>query len=680
MAAVKKKGLSDEEIGLIVDRKVRLAVGVGSSKLAKEREKITKYYNGEAPAPQHKGQSTYVSSDVYDAVEAMKADLLETFGGSQRIGQFEPEGPGDAEACRIATDYVSYLIYRKNPGWAVFHDIVDDGLKSRVGVVKIYWDEDKEYEDEEFEGLDEMTVQGLVAQEDVEELEAEPDEFGVYSGTLTRVKRNKSQVRIEAVAPENFGVEPQAKRLEDSFHHHWELMTKDEMEAMGLDTSKLKDVNPDADENIDTSTETEARFEQIDTGYSPSDDEDQETLKKYKVYECYVRLRKTPQDRIRLYRVIRVANVTLECTEVDRSPFKVFVPLRVAHSFWGNSFANRVVQTQNARTVLTRGILDHTVITLNPRYTVLQGGLTNPREMIDGRIGGLVNITRPDAVQPLMQANLNPFVYQTIEMLKQNKEETTGTSSLAQGLNKDAISNQNSQGMIQDLVDLSKQRAKVVARNFAEFLREVYEEVYRLVIENEDRQEIVELAGNWVEIDPKRWSERKAFRLNFHLGKAANEAEAMKYVSLLTLAGQDPELARMIGSKGKYNVATKVMTINDIPNHADFITPPDQIPPPEPPPEVMLKMKELELKNLELEDRKQEREVNSQLEMARLQHEQAMKALELQDRELEIKLKLAESHRKDMQIANEIDISQREMTIAEQTPMEPGKAIVSPNS
>jgi len=33
-----------------------------------------------------------------------------------------------------------------------------------------------------------------------------------------------------------------------------------------------------------------------------------------------------------------------------------------------------------------------------------------------------------------------------------------------------------------------------------------------------------------------------------------------------------------------------------------------------------------------------------------------------------------------MQIANEIDISQREMTIAEQTPMEPGKAIVSPNS
>jgi len=681
MAVTKaKQGLSEEDIGLLVDRKVALAVGVATSKLSDEREKVLKYYNGEAPKQQHKGQSSYVSTDVYDAVESMKADLLETFGGSQEIGQFEPQGPNDVESCRIATDYCSYIIYRQNPGWQIFHDVVDDGLKARVGIVKVYWDEQKETEDHEFEGLDEYTVEGLAALDEVEELEAEQDATGLYRGKLTKVKADRSQVRIEPVAPENFGVEPQAKSLADAFHYHLELLTLDEMEAMGLDISKLKDTNPDADENTDRSTETEARFSQVESGYTPDEEHDHQGLKRYKVYECYLRL--APKGkRPQLHKVVRCAGQTLLMEPVARSPFKVFTPLRVSHSFWGNNFAKRVIPTQNARTVLTRGILDHTAITLNPRYTVLQGGLTNPREMLDNRLGGLVNITRPDAVKPLEQANLNPFVYQTLEMLKANKEETTGTSSLSQGLNKDAISKQNSQGLVADLVDLSKQRAKVVARNFAEFLAELYIEVYQLVIENEDRRQVVELAGNWVEINPKTWAERKNFRISFHLGQGAADTEAMKYVGLLTMAAQDPELNRMIGAEGRYNVATKVMSLKGIRNVSDFIKHPSELDPPEPPIEVQLKMKELEFKEREWAAKAQLQEMKAMADQAKAQHETLMAQMAAANEKLEQFLKLAENHRKDMETANKIDIAQREIAITEKAPMtEPAKPIVSPNS
>ena len=78
------------------------------------------------------------------------------------------------------------------------------------------------------------------------------------------------------------------------------------------------------------------------------------------------------------------------------------------------------------------------MVTNNPRYTVVKGGLTNPRELIDNRVGGIVNVTRPDAIHPMPQASLNPFVFQTIQMLDEDKEDTSGVSRLSQGLNKDA--------------------------------------------------------------------------------------------------------------------------------------------------------------------------------------------------------------------------------------------------
>jgi hypothetical protein len=678
------KEMAPDQIAALVDRKIRTAVGIDSSKLQKERERVLKYYDGTLPAPQHSGQSTYVSNDVYDSVEALKADLLETFGGGQDIVKFSPQNAKDVEPCRIATEYVSYIVYRKNPGYFIFHDVIDDGLKARIGVVKVYWHSEKEFQEETFDGLDEETVQGLVAQDDIDELEAEHQGDGTFAGKLSRIAADRSHVRIDPVAPEEFFAEPQASnsaRLDEYFHGQRTLLTKTEMQEQGFDVSKLKGLTPDGDDKVDGDIEKDARFAKIDSGSISADSTSNEEDRPFIVYECYVRFTKVKGDKARLYKVVMVQKTVLLCEEVSRSPFKVFVPLRSAHNFWGNSFAAKVIPTQNARTVLTRGILDHTTMTNNPRYTVLQGGLTNPREMLDNRLGGIVNISRPDAVAPLMQSPLNPFVFNTLEMLKANKEETTGTSSLAQGLNKDAISTQNSQGMIQDLVTLSKQRAKVVARNFAQFLADVYIEAYTLTIENDDKQSAFEVAGNWVDIDPRTWIERKDAQITFHLGQNAADAEALRFAGMFERAAGNPALARAIGEKGAYNAAVHTMRLMGVKNTADFITDPQTLPPPQPSPQEQMEMKKLELETKKIEADLQKAATEAQLrikemelEMARMEHERATLGIETQ-------LKIAESHRKDMQVANEIDVAQRELDIAEAAPsIEPAKAIVSANS
>jgi hypothetical protein len=671
------KALDGEKIGVLVDRRIEQAVGVSTSKLAKERERVNRYYNSELPARASQGSSSYVSNDVYDSVEALKASLLETFAGGQDIIQFTPQGPEDVEPCMIATEYASYVFFRQNCGYEICHDVIDDGLKARVGVVKIYWDENKAYQDEDFEHLPEEDVHGLAAQEEITELNAEVDpETGGYKGTLTRLKADLSQVVIENIAPEEFGIEPRAKKLKGAFHYHRTLKTLGELKAMGLDIKKLKGKAPDGEDSTDTEVEEHARNIQLDAG-TRNDNEVTDEMRPYKVYECYMEM--APDgDRPRLYKIIRCCKVTLDIQEVDRSPFKVFVPLRVGHSFYGQNFAQRVVQTQNARTVLTRGILDHTSITNNPRYTVLQGGLTNPREMLDNRLGGLVNITRPDAVAPLQQAGLNPFVYQTLEMLKASNEETTGVSALSQGLNKDAISKQNSQGMVNDLVNLSQTRQKIVARNFGNFLCEVFIEIYRLVLENENRQSVVELAGRWVDIDPKTWIERKDATVTLHLGQNDSNAEAMKFTSLLTMAAQNPQLSRMVGEQGLYNASVKILKLSGIKNTADYLTPPEKLPPPQPDPIAIAKMQ------IEKQD-SDARMLTAQAAMEKAKvadknHEmQAM--ISKMKMDFEHFIKTADSHRKDMDVANRIDVSQRELDIVEKAPeTEPAKAIVSPNS
>jgi hypothetical protein len=678
------KEMAPDQIAALVDRKIRTAVGIDSSKLSEERTRVLKYYDGTLPKPQHSGQASYVSNDVYDAVESMKADLLETFGGGQDIVKFSPQNAKDVEPCRIATEYVSYLIYRKNPGYFIFHDVIDDGLKARIGVVKVYWQDEKEYQDEEFEGLDEETVQGLVAQDDIDELEAEHQGDGTFAGKLSRVSADNSSVRIDPVAPEEFFAEPQASnsaRLDEYFHGQRTPLTKTEMKAQGLDTSKLKGLKPDADDKVDGDIEKDTRFQKIDSGSISSDNEDKEEDRPFTVYECYVRFTKVKGDKARLYKVVMVQKTVLLCEEVSRSPFKVFVPLRSAHNFWGNSFSAKVIPTQNARTILTRGILDHTTITNNPRYTVLQGGLTNPREMLDNRLGGIVNVSRPDAVAPLQQASLNPFVFNTLEMLKSNKEETTGTSSLAQGLNKDAISSQNSQGMVQDLVTLSKQRAKVIARNFAQFLADIYIEAYTLVIEHDDKASVFEVAGNWVDVDPRTWVQRKDAQITFHLGQNAADAEALRFAGMFERAATNPALARAIGEQGAYNAAVHTMKLMGIKNTADFITDPKQLPPPQPDPVQEMEKKKLEAEVLKIQSAAETAQLKAEVDKMKLEVEVERLKAEMANLKLENTLKLAESHRKDMQVANEIDVSQRELDIVEAAPsIEPAKAIVSANS
>ena len=679
---MKDKPLTDEAIGVLIDRKINESLIWYNAKLSREREKAMSYYNGDLPLRQSSGSSSYISTEVYDAVESMKSQLLETFSAGREIAKFDPNSPEDAEEARIATAYCDYVVFRQNDGYQIFSDIIHDGLIARVGVAKVYWEENEHIIDEEFDDLTEEEVMALAAEDDVMDLTAEvdEDEAFLYSGKLTR-KRDASQVRIEVLNPEEFCIEPQAKHLgPEYFCDHRSLKTKDDLIKMGFDRKKVESISRVEDKlSLQALPETWARFQQLDAGFKVDTSDYQDEAKTILVHECYWKFRREGDKHAKLYKIVRAGNVTLEIQEVEDLPFVVFAPLPIPHSFYGNNFAARVIPSQNVRTVLTRAIVDHATITVNPRYTVLKGGLTNPRELLDNRLGGLVNVTRPDAISPLEQAPLNPFVYQTLELIKAQTEETTGISSLSQGLNKDAISSQNSDAMVERLVSLSQTRQKVIARNFANnFLIPLYLKVYSLVVAKEDREKVVELAGNWVKVKPSGWRDRKSVSVSLHLGYREHESEAQKRLEMAAFMTQSPAFAPMFQMPNAYKLASDVMKLRGMTNVNDYLTPPEMIPPPQPDPMAVQQMQNEAMKAqaalITAQATAGKVQANAQIDQTKI-------GLEAEKSAVDAQIKVQDANRKDVDIMNKVEIAQREMALAERTAATEVKQsnIVSPN-
>ena len=597
------KKVDDDKLVTILDDNIRRSIGYYDSQISRERKQVVDFYNATLPKPAHDGNSKYVSMDVYDAVESMKAALLETFSTGYKTVRFAAQTGEDTRIAEIATAYCDYVANRQNNLFDVMQSVIHDGLVARAGIAKVYWDEREDSYCEPIQDLTEEELDMLLAQENVEIEEVEQDELGLYSGEL-RVYQDASQVAIESIPPEELVIEPQCKSLETvSFIGHRTTMTISELREAGYDEKLIAKIGDHEDVEMETDPEILSRHEEIgaDRGFNAKGFQDQ--VRSVTVYEVYLDVDIEGSGIAETYKVIKAGNVILHKEVCNYLPFVAFVPLPIPHAFFGSNFGSKVVPIQTARTVLTRSILDHAMITNNPRYTVVKGGLTNPRELIDNRVGGIVNVSRPDAINPMPQAPLNPFIFQTIQMLDEDKEDTTGVSRLSQGLNKDAISKQNSAAMVEQLATMSQQRQKIIARNFANgFLKPLYQMIYQLVIEHETQDKIVEIAGDYVEVNPSSWGSKRDVTVELHLGYGEQEQEAQKYLALHMMMSQDETLSTMYTPENQHKLMSHVMEYNGIKNVKDYLTPPSELPEKGPDPAQQMAM-EMQQKQMELQER-----------------------------------------------------------------------------
>lgn len=610
--------LTDEDIGKIIARAISQTKDYTDNKLSAERQEVLKYYNGELPGPMFKGDSSHVSRDVHDVVNAMRADIEESFSAHNRVVEFEADYNHTADDSKQATNYCRQTFFKENDGSDVMYTTITDGLLARIGVVKVYYDEEIEVEEYEFEDVTVAEADILVTSLSKPEIDSESltlNEDGTYSGVVKNNVSNKKIV-VENIQPENFLIENNAISVEKAkFVAHRVKKTRSWfVENYGEDVAEDIDYRNDEDVN-DTLERTMRR----DFAYTDDDLELDDSQMEATLYECYALLDVDGIGTSKLWKVNYCSGKVLDKERVAFKPFAVFVPLPIPHTFIGENYAHSIIPIQKAKTVSYRQTLNHNLMTSNPRYMVESNGLMNPAELLDNRFGGVVNVRNMNSIAPLPTPNLNPYIMPFLGMLNEDKEQLSGITKLSQGMNKDALSTQNAEGKVEMLMSAAQTKRKVIGRKFGDFMKDIFYLIYNTAIDYVDQETLVEVSGVQAEVNPSAWKRRNPATVQLTLGYAERDQKAMELQNLHMALSQDPSFQGQYTQAGKDKLVRQILELRGIPDTESILMPLDQVEPPQPDPMQEIAMQREQLSLQHLQKQIEQMDIRAQIELLEAQ-------------------------------------------------------------
>lgn len=570
----RQKKLSEAEIANAVDREVAAWEADESTTLSSSRARAMEYYLGEPFGNEQEGRSSYVSRDVTDTVEWIKPELIKKFASGDDTMRFEPEGPSDVQAAQQATDYVSYLFFRKNPGFRILYEWINDGLLQKDGIVKCWWDTDKSVVREEYEGLTEMELQMLLADDRVELLEKEYRDVELPDGNVVQVcdvavgvEGAQSGITVENIPPEEFIMSSRGKCIATTpFCAHRRLMPVSDIRAMGFEVDLEKD-GLDFDSSINWEEEKRARHKIDDT--NPEDQSStyaDDTTREVWVDEAYIRMDRNQDGISELLKVFKSGDKVFSIEEVDHPPFAAWSPIIISHKFNGMSIADLVMDLQRLQSQLFRNIIDNQYLTNNGRYAAVEN-MVNLGDLQNSKPGGVVRIRQPGAVTQLPTPQLGAHSFQMLEYVERLREKRTGVSERTQGIDPNSLGPNTAAHAVNQVMTAAQQRIELIARVFGETgLKDLFLLIYKEVLQNSTSKDVFRLNDRYVEVDPREWKERKDMTVVVGLGNGSRDNELQQMQMVLQTQLQllsNPDTMALVSPENLYAAVEDMVKITN---------------------------------------------------------------------------------------------------------------------
>ena len=170
-----------------------------------------------------------------------------------------------------------------------------------------------------------------------------------------------------------------------------------------------------------------------------------------------------------LKHIISVGNIILQEEDIETIPLASIVPIDIPFEFYGLSMADFTRSSTLASTAILRGFVENTYLTnYSPKladpnvvdFSALQN--MKPKQIIPTN-GNPVN-----AVQQLPPETISTGTVPLLEYIQLIKEQATGMSKAAQGLNDTLYISGNSEQKLQAVQSAAQKRIQHIARRFAE--------------------------------------------------------------------------------------------------------------------------------------------------------------------------------------------------------------------
>ena len=576
--------INDRELLATLENSINAADSYAESEIGEQRNKGHRYYYGKPLGNERAGRSQHVSMDVFDATESVKAMMMETFTADRNVCRFDPQTAEDFMPAKMATALANYIFYRENNGTKVLHDVIHDALIAKTGIVKRYYKNYYEYEEETFEGLDEASFSMLasdpavtimeIAEESIMAQVQDPQtgepvaiQQTMYSGEIAR-KIDKSKVCVEVIPPEDFLITPRATDENDAdFCSHRTSRTRGELLSEGYDPEIVAKLQEDKDLQEDGSLGRDS----VDN-YRHDDADEVDNDREYvTIYESYLKKYRSDLKKCVYLKVLHSRRTLLDVEMVSEKPFRYFTPFPLPHRFHGMSLADVLVDIQKTQSSLKRGVVDHTFMTNTSRFVANLSLVKNPRDLLDNRVGAVIDVNSPNpesVVRPMAMPNLSGTVFQAMESLETEKEARSGMSRMARGMDSTVVSKQNSSDLITQFMNASNRRIMVMCRNFAEnFLKPLMFDIYKLAVENEKQQKMIQLDGQFVPVNPQFLGDRTEMSVAVALTPEEQAQEAQMLLSLdqqFTANPNDPSLGGMYGAPQRHAMISRAFELLNI--------------------------------------------------------------------------------------------------------------------
>lgn len=609
------EAMSEEELESIVSGELDDAVDYIDTTVSTERAQATDYYWGRPFGNEEDGRSQVVSYDVRDTVQAILPSLMRVFFSADNVVEFVPQGPEDEEVAKQATDYVNYIVQRDNNGFREFYAAFKDALVRKAGVIKYWWEETPKIESWELTGLDELAVQVVMSDPgvtvEVFEEEVLPDMPPTFSVRVVRETKD-GRVKIEALPPEEFLIDRRAKSIPDAtLVAHRSTVYAGDLVAMGYDPELVEEHA--GNDELDTNQERIAR--NADATIAIGDRFD-EAMKKVLYVEAYVRV-DYDGDGVPELRKICTMGPNYRVVMNEPASFRPFVDLcpdPEPHTFFGMSIADVTMDIQRIKSSILRNMLDSLAQSIHPRMAAVEGQV-NMDDLLNTEVGGVVRMRQPGMVQPLDTPFVGQAAFPVLGYMDEIRENRTGITKAAAGLDADALQS-TTKAAVAATITAAQQRVELIARLFAEGgVSDLFRGILKLITQHQDRERMVRLRNQWVQIDPRAWNADMDVTVNVGIGTGDTQERLMFLASVAekqeaAMAQFGPENP-VVGFGHYRNTLAKMMELAGYKNPDQYWRDPAtfQAPPQEPQPDPNMIVAQATVEQIKADVAKKEAEL-----------------------------------------------------------------------
>lgn len=543
--------VSDKHLASLIQTELSQSNSWAGSEWRESIKQSLNYLLCQQKGDETEGRSQIQSGDVADMLDHVHSELQPMYA-VDNLWEIGEEGPDDEEKSHAETEAVNWYWRERLRGFDVLDEAVQDGLLSRNGYLKVWYEEswglcyeetiegDQQQVNAELTQLDEGNEIVVLEEEETQaavtqmveaigpdgltpilgEIEIAPAQYRVK----VKVTPQHQEVKAVSVAPEDMFVSRDAvgsNMQHPRFVAQRRRMSRMDVTALGFDAVQVDRMPMTSTHDSDVKT---SRKSDYNTYQRQGADKSGQAVD---LFEAYYRIDRDRDGRPELWKcffssgsggeILNWADSGEPALELVRvRPFASGSPMKVAHRHDGRSLYDKEKQIEDAKRSLMRQMLDN--LELGNDSGAIIGPSVEREDLEETDTVRYIRAGNVDDIRPLPYTNTAPASLAGLQYLDKMRKERGGGAMDAGAESMPVTGPAHS---TERILSAMERVVGMYARNFARtMIRDagiLLHQQLQLLPGKVSYQE----GSDWQETEPRYWVQRT--RINVRLGESQGE-------------------------------------------------------------------------------------------------------------------------------------------------------------